>query len=504
LAARAIIAARATAKSVFRDIKDFLFPQQLSVFNLAVRMLVILAGRRGGKTVVAGARLLRGALEHPRSLSLYLALSRESARDIMWPELKAWGERLGIPDACFNDNSMRVTLPNGSRIVVSGTDDTRTIERFRGSKLAGVVIDECGSQPDSLLTALIVDILRPALADLKGYMWLIGTPGLVANGYWYSVSGPERTSNVPLFHWNMLNNPHIPHAAEEMRLVLEENGWTAPANDCEYLGIDVRLDENGEPIPATAGFVREWLGRWCVDVGELVYPYSDALCAVDELPKHNASNGFLYPSDWRFGIGVDVGVVDATAISVIAVHPNDSNDYIVSTELHSTMLTNALADRLRELQLQYPGAPIVIDSGGMGKYHATDVQERYAVSLEAADKREKAAHIRIFRDRMLSGRVKVLRGKCNDAIRDEWTRLPWDKKRLLPKEGCDDHAADSVLYIWRKMRHYTSKDTADAPQFGTKEWQAKQKQMEAARMEAEILQLRQEADEPTSILDRFG
>ncbi len=470
-------------------------------------MLAILAGRRGGKTVVAGAKLLLGALQHPRSLSVYLALSRDSARDIMWPEIVAWGERLNIPSECFNETTMRIRLPNGSRIVITGTDDMKTIERWRGTKIAGAIVDECGSQPDSILTMIITSILRPATIDLQGYIWCIGTPGFVGSGYWWDLTNPERVSQVPLFSdWNMLSNPHIPHAANELREILAFEGWRAPPDICILLGLPIQYDESKckhhhvlerhnadcEILPATATFVREYLGRWCIDLGELVYPYSDALCGIDDLPLRNAAGTVLDSNNWRFVIGVDVGVVDDTAIAILAANVHDVRDFVVATEKHKAMLTNALADRLRHLRVLYKGAPIIIDSGGMGKYHATDVQERYGIGVIAAEKQEKASNIRIFRDRMLSSRVAILRGECNDAIRDEYTRIAWDKNKLLPSKASTDHAADAVLYAWRYLKNYVARDKLELPPQGSAEWHKLIQAEIQAKMEAEIKKARQQ------------
>ena len=506
LAAQEILRERATATKAYADPRDFLFDRQKEVIACSARMLAILAGRRGAKTVVAGAKLLLAAMQNPRSLSVYLALSRESAQDIMWPEMVAWGERLGIPAACFNDSKMRIYLPNGSRIVITGTDDMRTIERWRGGKLACVVIDECGAQPESILTMLITSILRPALIDLQGAMWLIGTPGFVGSGYWWDLTGPERVSKAPLFSdWTMLDNPHIPHAANELREILADEGWRAPPDICIRLGLPLQYDtskcthgpvfghnEECELLPPTATFMREYLGRWCIDVGELVYPYSDALCGIDELPLRNQAGCILDSNNWRFVIGVDVGVVDDTAISVVAANSDDVRDFIIETEKHQKMLTNALADRLRQLRVVYKGAPVVIDSGGMGKYHATSVQEQFGVGVIAAEKVEKASHIRIFRDRMLSQRVAILRGACNDAIRDEYTRIAWDKNKLLPKKDAVDHSADSVLYAWRYLRNYVKRDKVELPPKGSAEWHILIAKEIQAKMETEIRKAREE------------
>lgn len=411
---------------------DTLFAAQKRVWDCAERFYAVLFGRRTGKTFLAAAKLITGSKKRP-GLYVYLALTQRSARLIVWPIIRALAEREGLGQYLHEQTLTIGPLPNGSQVICTGTDDMRTIETWRGTKLTGVVVDECGSQADSLLRYLIDDILRPALLDVQGWLMLCGTPGLVMAGYWFELTGPERISKVPVFRGTVYDNPTIPHAARELEAMCEEKGWTRE----------------------TPTFRREWLAEWCEDTGSLVFPLGPQN-HIDALPIRSRSGVPLNPNEWRYVIGVDVGVVDATAIAVVAAHPDDPREFVVRTEKWDRWITDQLAGRLRELKAIYPNAPIVLDTGGMGKLHAEELSRRFAIPVRAAEKREKESAVRVTRDLLLAGRVLVLTGPSNDPLRDEWAALDWDKTGRLPNPNAahGDHASDATGYALRALRHY--------------------------------------------------
>lgn len=416
-----------------RPLQDTLFAAQRRVWDCTARFYAVLFGRRTGKTFLAAAKLVFSAKRMRGGLFVYLALTQRSARLIVWPIIRALAEREGLGQFLHEQTLTLGPLPNGSMIICTGTDDMRTIETWRGTKLAGVVVDECGSQPDSLLRYLIDDILRPALLDVQGWLMLCGTPGLVMAGYWYELTGPAALGNVPVFHGTVYDNPTIPHAARELAAMCDEKGWTRE----------------------TPTFQREWLAVWCEDAGALVFPLGPANHA-DMLPVRSRTGAPLSLDGWRYVIGVDVGVVDATAIAVVAAHEHDPREWVISTEKHSRWIVDQLAGRLRELLAIYPSTPVVLDTGGMGKLHAEELQRRFGLPIRPAEKREKESAIRVTRDLLLAGRIVVLSGPANDALRDEWAALGWDKTGRLPNPNAThgDHASDATGYALRTLRHY--------------------------------------------------
>lgn len=132
------------------------------------RWAVAVAHRRAGKTVACVQKLviaaLRCELREPRFA--YVAPLFNQAKDIAWLYLKHFAKPLGGE---LNESELRVDLPNGARIRLYGADNP---DRLRGMYLDGVVLDEYADMRPSVWG----EVIRPMLADRKGWATFIGTP----------------------------------------------------------------------------------------------------------------------------------------------------------------------------------------------------------------------------------------------------------------------------------------------------------------------------------------
>jgi hypothetical protein len=143
--------------------------QQLAIHELmdSKRFGVVVAHRRMGKTVSAINHLIKDALlnqkEAPRYA--YIAPTYGQAKRVAWDYLVKYAEPLG---GTSNISERRVDFW-GRRIQLFGSDNPETL---RGQYFDGVILDEIGDQNPKIWT----DIVRPALADRKGWCLFIGTP----------------------------------------------------------------------------------------------------------------------------------------------------------------------------------------------------------------------------------------------------------------------------------------------------------------------------------------
>lgn len=135
--------------------------------NSNKRWKVLVLHRRAGKTVSAINHLQRDALTIKNSRFAYIAPTYKQAKMIAWDVLKQYSTM--IPGVKYNESELRVDYPNGARIQLFGADNP---DSLRGIALWGVVFDEYSQQPSSIFP----EIIRPALADHKGYAIWIGTP----------------------------------------------------------------------------------------------------------------------------------------------------------------------------------------------------------------------------------------------------------------------------------------------------------------------------------------
>ena len=132
------------------------------------RWAVIVAHRRCGKTVACINDLIRRALEEDKENGryAYVAPYYSQAKTIAWDYLKQYAEPATVK---ANQSELWVELVNGSRIRLFGGD---TPDSLRGLYLDGVVLDEYADMKPSIWGAVI----RPLLADRRGWAVFIGTP----------------------------------------------------------------------------------------------------------------------------------------------------------------------------------------------------------------------------------------------------------------------------------------------------------------------------------------
>ena len=188
------------------DLKVKLLPWQQEVFQDKSRFKVIAAGRRTGKSRLAAWMLIIEALKAERGHVWYVAPTQGQARDIMWQPLL----ELAHPVIkASHINNMQITLVNGATISLKGADRPETM---RGVALKFVVLDEYADMKSQVFE----QILRPALADLKGTAMFIGTPK--GRNHFYDLYEYGRKDNKDDFkswHFTSFDNPLLDPAEIE-------------------------------------------------------------------------------------------------------------------------------------------------------------------------------------------------------------------------------------------------------------------------------------------------
>jgi len=137
--------------------------------GIRIRFACLAIHRRFGKSVFAINECIDGALTCPlpNARFFYVAPTMKQARSIVWDYLKEFTR--GIPDMRFYETDLRAEFPNGARIQLSGAENFETL---RGNYVDGVVLDEWGNMSPQIWR----EVLRPALADRKGWVIFLGTP----------------------------------------------------------------------------------------------------------------------------------------------------------------------------------------------------------------------------------------------------------------------------------------------------------------------------------------
>jgi hypothetical protein len=98
----------------------------------------------------------------------YVCPLLKQSKEVAWDYVKRY-TRL-IPGAVINESELSVTFrQNGARLRLYGADNP---DAFRGGYFDGVVLDEVGQ----MKRALWLEVIRPMLADRRGWAIFIGTP----------------------------------------------------------------------------------------------------------------------------------------------------------------------------------------------------------------------------------------------------------------------------------------------------------------------------------------
>lgn len=145
----------------------------MKLHGRTTRWFVGVAHRRAGKTVACVNELVKGAAEcqQPNPRLAYIAPYLNQAKDIAWTYLKEYTAFL--PGRKVNESELYVEFPacdgTVARIRIYGADNP---DRLRGIYLDGVVLDEYGDMDPGIWS----HVIRPALADRKGWAAFIGTP----------------------------------------------------------------------------------------------------------------------------------------------------------------------------------------------------------------------------------------------------------------------------------------------------------------------------------------
>lgn len=423
----------AFSSSAHVDLLDYNFPEQVNFIKDPAHLKAAFCTRRAAKSYTGGLYLMQEALDNPGVTCLYIALTRDSAKGIMWKDVLKDINRRHKLNCVFNETALTCTTPNGSIIKLLGVDsDEEEKNKVLGQKFKLVVCDEA-SMYSIDLRQLIYGILKPAVADYRGTICLLGTSGNITQGLFFDITksdGAIREPGWSLHEWTAHQNPYV---ARQWQEELDE------------------IDRERPLFKQTALYKQWYLNQWVVDSNKLCYWYLDGRNDYGIRPH--------YPfGEWSFILGVDLGYrPDPSAFALMGFHENDKTLYVIESHKQLEMDVTDVANRIKAYQTKYPIFKVVID--GSNKQAVETIQRRHDINLTNADKRGKSDFIEIMNAEFVQGLIKVDPHQNKDLI-SEWKRLVWrteGDKVVIPREehpGLPNHIADATLYGWRFCYNY--------------------------------------------------
>lgn len=449
----------------------------------------------------------------PRARVVYIATTKEHARELIWEKLKHVLFKCGI-EAKFNETRMTAELKrNGARVRLYGADDNKEIDKLRGMSFHEVIIDEAASHDLKLLEKLIKRVAGPRMGEFRGCIVLLGTPGHDLRGIFYEAtkpghrdragvptnrnyadrdkpeydlshpdSKPYRSALDPetgawlrwsVHHWEITDALHIPALANEYRehlLEKESEGWS---------------DEN--PI-----WLREYRGIWAADDTEMMFKYRAQKDGADwnqwDPPRDRRGFAILPKgpdgkerTDWHYAYGFDMGHSDPFAVVVWAFSPSDTTRtlYHVYSFEKPKMYARLIAQLLLGADEKAPngccphekpegvfkstGWPVglVSDMTHLGPAVLDELQNVYGIKILPAEQKAKNAAIELFNGDLIDGRIKILKGS---VLEEQLASLQWQPDefgRLREPKGVANHSADAAVYGRRLIAHLFDSGTID-------------------------------------------
>lgn len=435
------------------DLLDSAFHQQRKFIEDPCKLKAALCTRRAGKTYGVGLYIFKEAIQNPGCSILYLGLSYQSAKRIVMKDVfQVIAKKFGL-DVKFNWSDLSLTFPNGSVVYISGADaNEKQHAKLLGQKYRLAIIDEAAEWKTDLIN-LIYSTLKPAMVDHGGTIAMVGVPGNIM-GFFYEVTsfqvdkvtGKLMYPGWKVHRWNAFDNPHI---ADKWEAEIEE------------------LKERNPLFLNTPIYKQQFLGEWVVDPDALCYKFSEKDNLIDALPED--------PKKYDYVLGVDLGWNDPTAFVVCAYRTDENRLYVVHASKQKHMLPTDIAERVRELEAEFPINKWIID--GANLQLVQDLRIRMGIAFEAAVKgtsaMRKRDYIHLASADLLQRNIMVLDKGCDDLVA-EWKKLVWDKTdKYNPREhqACDNHCADAFLYAYNACYAFVAKRVeSNEPLRNSPEW----------------------------------
>ena len=434
-----LLSATNEAENRRAQVRALAFPKQLAFLDDSSRLKCALCTRRAGKSYGIGLDILLEHATYPGASSLYIGLTRETAKRVMWKDI------LGDLDSKLrwgltpNKSELSYRSPNGAVTYFIGADaDKGEMDKALGQKYRKVWIDEAASYTIDLVK-LVYTKLWPAMRDYRGVICMLGTPGdylKIGDDYhlfYAATTGRDSNAQWSRHFWSAADNPHMRAA---------------------YLEEIERVRQTNPRRTETPGFRQMELGEWVTDGSGYVYRYNEDrnVIAASEVPPLTSHV-----------VAIDLGWHDATAFTVTGWRAHDPTLYVLRSWKKPEMTLTDVAAHIKELRKLYPTAQLVVDAAA--KQSVMELAQRIGEPLHPTEKAGKEDQIRMMNSDLIEGKVRLVAGQCDDLV-GEWQSLVWDERAVgrVEDQRCRNDAADSALYAWRYARPYVESGAAPKKQ----------------------------------------
>lgn len=381
-------------------------PWQEEVLLSKSSRIILNCCRQMGKSTVISIMALHQAIYWPDQTIILISPKQSQSMELI-EKIQKFITRLPVRAEVSGEAMTSIRFANRSRIL-----SVAATENMRGYSANLVIEDEAGDVDDSLMASIL-----PMVGVTKGRMCLSGTPK-GRSGHFFEIWERGGKSweryEIPV----SLSTRHDAMELMEQRLILRDK--YPQEYECQFIS-------GGQ--------------------GMVYGAFDEMTNLIPTLPQ-------LLPNQkWEYLLGLDFGVVDSTAFSIIAWRAKDPTCYVVESFKEAKLLPNEVGDKVRELEKIYKFSRIIGDAGGLGKAYTEELRRRFLLPVEPADKQNKRGYIDLINGAMASGQLQFVKSG-NTALIAEMTSLPWHSSGLKEHPGFENHLTDATLYGWRACSTY--------------------------------------------------
>lgn len=431
------------------------FDKQLAAVKDPAVFVDLLCSGRAGKTEAATLKWHTVRAEKPGQISVFVSLTRESAKRIIWAKLREQNDKyhLGLT---FRLAELTIEDERGSKLILLGANAEHLVDILRGFPIVFACFDEAAFFRRGLLERCVEDAVRIRLFDYGGQCWIMSTPGMVPQGYFWRVT-TGREQGWSHHSWTLMDNPYLPKTAAD-KTPAERQALKAA-----WIAGEMKRSGWTDKHPT---YQREFLGQWVADPDAMVYNITESNI-IKAMPVEWYTNRHA----WITVIGIDYGVTKATSHVLLAFNEWSPNVYIVRSRRDTGLSPTEAAEITQRWQETENPTFTVGDAGGLGKAF-TEQAHRMGLLIESADKLGKRAHQEYFNGAAKAGRLFIVEAG-NEELITEFEQLQFEpfpredpRWRLREDPRGKKDMADGALYGFTKCWAFLSaraEEQAPAP-----------------------------------------
>lgn len=389
--------------------------------------LLLGGGTAGGKTI----GFMLAACKYLHAPGYRGLIIRRTFESLLSPDSPAWLAQEWFRDTEATPGPRNHGLPRWWTFPTEGRPSLlrfahcqydHDIQRLMGPSWDFVGIEEIGEFATSYVWDVITTRLRrPMGSQIPMRKRATGNPGGPGQRWIFE----KLVSKGLYIHSTYLDNPAIDREDYAAKLatmdkvgrqLYEVGDWTARREGRIYPVDDGNLFDGVSPIDATW---RTWVG---VDLGS---------------SANERTNGFTV-----FGY--------STKLPHVA--------YMFESYKKALVSPTDVAEELKLILSRYPRAQITVDPGALGGGWIEEFRFRHGIYCEPVEKKAgyKGAARAFFQGALERKEILIYAEKCRDFV-NEADNLFWDERGMDASDDSPDHATDSALYAFIKMRDFLSR-----------------------------------------------